>query len=227
MRTTKPPPPASSSSSTEEESKHDALWKTILAKRCPEPDAVQALKKAAPPGTKPLDRLRPSAEARVDDLFWGMGETLLHLAARMGNADAAKLLLSQGAGVNVVSRPSDPAAGCTGTALHAACSSGAVDIVRMLLEAKADRRPAKCGEGSALHIACAHGVRGKSSRNIRTRAPRVPSLCRRHYKKPSSLASKDYPAVIYAAGAHRRSNPVLAHPRGRAPRVHDGALEAR
>lgn len=177
MRTTKPPPPPSSSSSTEEESKHDLLWKTILAKRCPEPDAVQALKKAAPPGTKPLDRLRPNAEARVDDLFWGMGETLLHLAARMGNADAAKLLLSQGAGVNVVSRPSDPAAGCTGTALHAACSSGAVDIVRMLLEAKADRRPAKCGEGSALHIACAHGVRGNSSRNIRTRAPRVPSLC--------------------------------------------------
>ena len=209
MRTTKPPPPPSSSSSTEEESKHDLLWKTILAKRCPEPDAVQALKKAAPPGTKPLDRLRPSAEARVDDLFWGMGETLLHLAARMGNADAAKLLLSQGAGVNVVSRPSDPAAGCTGTALHAACSSGAVDIVRMLLEAKADRRPAKCGEGSALHIACAHGVRGKPSRNIRTRAPRVPSLCDTT-RSLALLHRRDYPAVIYAAGAHRRSNPVLA-----------------
>ena len=140
-----------------EEERHDSLWKRILAKRPLEPEDVQALKKSAAPGTKPLDKLRPCAEARDHDLYWGMGETLLHLAARLSQVDAARLLLSKGAGINVVSRPSDPSAGSTGTALHAACASGAVEIVQMLLEAKADRRPAKSGAGSALQIACAQG----------------------------------------------------------------------
>ena len=138
---------------------HEALCKVIMSnKRCPPPEDLDALKMLddAPGGSKqrPLDALRPSPENRDHDLFWGMGETLLHIAARVGNVDAAKLLLRKGARINAVSRPSDM---CPGAALHAACASGSTAVVLMLLEAKADRRPVKCGAGSALHIACDRG----------------------------------------------------------------------
>lgn len=139
--------------------KFEALCKVIMSRRCPPPedlDALKALDLDRAPGCKQnmLDALRPSPENRGHDLFWGMGETLLHIAARVGNVDAAKLLLRKGAGINVVSRPSDA---CPGTALHVACASGSTAVVQLLLEARADRRPVKCGAGSALHIACDRG----------------------------------------------------------------------
>ena len=132
---------------------HERIWKTLFAGREPS-DQDLAECKSGPLGRKALDVLRPDPDS--DDSFWGFGETLLSLAARLGNIESVAKLLKSGAGINVVNRPSDPSLEI-GAALHAACAVGHIECVKLLLKAKADRRPAQGGGGSCLHLACQHG----------------------------------------------------------------------
>lgn len=78
-------------------------------------------------------------------------ETSLHLAARTGQSEIIKLLLSNNADLHAVSSVGYDA-------LKYAAVSGFVDIVTLLLDKSADRdKPSATDGNTALHLAAAHG----------------------------------------------------------------------
>ncbi len=73
------------------------------------------------------------------------GETLLHIVAVWGDADAARVLIDEGADIDV---PAE--LGCT--ALHEAAIQGHVDVVKLLLSCGADPS-LRCEFGDLFEIA--------------------------------------------------------------------------
>ena len=81
------------------------------------------------------------------------GFTALHLAAFSHNADAARVLLDEGADPNVLARASFARV----TPLGTAAFSGAVEVARVLLEHGADPSIAESEGGTPLEAARANG----------------------------------------------------------------------
>lgn len=104
--------------------------------------------KAAVNGTTPVTLDDGSGEAETQQ--W----TALHIAARMGLLEAARLLLDRGAD------PSFTAAVGELTPLMVAIigSSGRSDVVSLLLERGADPSAKGPGGATALHLACEQGL---------------------------------------------------------------------
>ena len=71
------------------------------------------------------------------------GESLLHVAAKKGNLSMVKLLIEQGANVNIQDESGN-------TPLHYAAANGKKDIVKYLLDNKADSSIVNVKEQKAI-----------------------------------------------------------------------------
>lgn len=99
-----------------------------------------------------VDRLRSLLKkGEFVDKTDSAGYTALHYAARNGKLEACKLLLSQGASVDAVTRSG------RATSLHRACLTGKLDVVQMLLEKKADIMFVDSDGKTSLHRAAESG----------------------------------------------------------------------
>jgi len=101
-----------------------------------------------------VDRLRERLLDSADAVaaFSPDGFTALHLAAFFGKAEVARLLLENGAGVDVYTR--NPFAN---QPLHAAAAGRHVELCRILLAAGADVNATQHGGYTPLHEAAQHG----------------------------------------------------------------------
>jgi uncharacterized protein len=101
-----------------------------------------------------VDRLRERLLDSADAVaaFSPDGFTALHLAAFFGKAEVARLLLENGAGVDVYTR--NPFAN---QPLHAAAAGRHVEVCRVLLAAGADVNATQHGGYTPLHEAAQHG----------------------------------------------------------------------
>jgi uncharacterized protein len=108
--------------------RHD-LVQTILDANPP----LDVFDSAATGRTRGLEELL-EADTGLARAWSPDGFTALHLAAFFGQEDAARLLVEQGADVNVVSRNPDIVV----TPLHSAAARAHSEIVKLLLEAGAD-----------------------------------------------------------------------------------------
>ncbi len=101
-----------------------------------------------------VDRLRERLldSANAVAAFSPDGFTALHLAAFFGKAEVARLLLDNGAGVDVYTR--NPFAN---QPLHAAAAGRHIEVCRVLLAAGADVNATQHGGFTPLHEAAQHG----------------------------------------------------------------------
>ena len=97
-------------------------------------------------------RAAPGRIRRASSAFSPDGFTALHLAAFFGKAEAARILLEHGAGVDVYTR--NPFAN---QPLHAAAAGRHVEVCRVLLAAGADVNATQHGGYTPLHEAAQHG----------------------------------------------------------------------
>lgn len=105
-----------------------------------------ALHFAAGRGSVPLTRLLLTNRADVT-LRSTFGETALHVAAANGHTEAVALLIAAGADANA--RGSEALTGGA-TPLHLATSARAADVVKLLLENKADPNPTAIYGGAGV-----------------------------------------------------------------------------
>jgi uncharacterized protein len=122
----------------------------LLLERTPE-DALSLPEAAATGNARRLKTILGQSRTRVNTPT-GEGFTPLALAAFFGHPDAVKVLLSNGADVNLRG-PSRFA----NTALDAAVSGDHADVVRILLAARGDPNARSEGNYTPLHKAAAHG----------------------------------------------------------------------
>ena len=101
-----------------------------------------------------VDRLRERLLDSADAVaaFSPDGFTALHLAAFFGKAEIARLLLENGAGVDVYTRNA-----FANQPLHAAAAGRHVELCRILLAAGADVNATQHGGYTPLHEAAQHG----------------------------------------------------------------------
>jgi uncharacterized protein len=101
-----------------------------------------------------VDRLRERLEADrgAVSAFSTDGFTALHFAAFFGKAEAAKMLLENGAGVDVYTR--NPFAN---QPLHAAAAGRHLEVSRVLIAGGADVNATQHGGFTPLHEAAQHG----------------------------------------------------------------------
>ena len=94
--------------------------------------------------------LRSEFEKKVKLWERNGGETHLHFAAFLGDADATKMLIEGNAEVDAGDKRKQ-------TALHWAAEEGHVEVAKVLIQNGADVNAVDCTESTALHFASKHG----------------------------------------------------------------------
>mmetsp|Transcript_9818 Transcript_9818/g.20947 ORF Transcript_9818/g.20947 Transcript_9818/m.20947 type:complete len:175 (+) Transcript_9818:3-527(+) len=115
-------------------------------------------------GKETLDLLlEAGADVNVSNLQWPEGHTVLHEAARMGDMELVHKVLAAGAAIDA----KDAKGGLT--PLHHACRAKRDDVIRALLDARADaqqksaagKTPAELGETNGLKAETLALLRGE------------------------------------------------------------------
>jgi ankyrin repeat protein len=125
------------------------------------------------------------AEPELARAWSSDGFTALHLAAFFGHADAAELLLEQGADVNVLARNADLQV----APLHSAAAGAHADIVRMLVQRGADVNARQGGGYTPLHSSAQNDDRESVEALLDAGAD--PAIANDEGKTPADLAGED------------------------------------
>ena len=126
------------------------LGAVVDAPAARDPLARPAVLVAVQAGNAAVIRALAAAEAKMD-VADANGDTMLHYAVRVGDANIIRLAL-EGTDVNAVNKAGAPA-------IFIAAARNQLDLVAQLIEAKADMTIANAAGYTVMDIACAAGAR--------------------------------------------------------------------
>lgn len=109
--------------------------------------------------------LEAGADVNLSNLQWPEGHTVLHEAARMGDIDLVHKVLAAGAAIDA----KDAKGGLT--ALHHACRAKRDDVIRALLDAKADAQQKSVAGKTAVEIGETNGLKAETLALLRGEKP--------------------------------------------------------